>query len=59
MKKSFIEKKMYQVIDGKYIGRKGKVERFSDTTNVMFYPIEGKNPYCVCLKNEDVKEITE
>ena len=59
MKKSFMEKKMYQVIDGKYIGRKGKVERFSDTTNVMFYPIEGKNPYCVCLKNEDVKEITE
>ena len=59
MKKSFMEKEMYQVIGGKYIGRKGKVERFSDTTNVMFYPIEGKNPYCVCLKNEDVKEIAE
>lgn len=59
MKKSFMEKKMYQVIDGKYIGRKGKVKRFSDTTNVMFYPIEGKNPYCVCLKNEDIKEIAE
>ena len=49
--------KLYEVINGKYVGRKGTIETSSHTSNVMFYPIEGCYPYRVCLKKEDVKEI--
>jgi hypothetical protein len=48
---------MYKVIKGKYVGKIGKVEACKNDSHVMFYPIEGKNPYRVCLRKEDVKEI--
>ena len=56
------EKDMYEIIDGKYKGRIGKIEAIlpgEEYGNCMFYPIEGKFPYRVCLKLEQIRKIEE
>lgn len=47
------------VIEGEYKGRVGKADFLGveDTGNIMFYPVEGKYPYRVCLSQSQVKEI--
>lgn len=46
------------VIKGDYKGRVGKADftNVHKTGNIMFYPIEGKCPYRVCLDKEDIRE---
>lgn len=51
--------KFGMVIRGEYAGRKGYFTKMNRYGNVMFYPIEGKNPYRVCLKYNNVKEEKE
>ena len=60
-----ISKELYEIIQNEncteYIGRRGYVD-FSNTHktgNVMFYPIEGHHPYCVCLYKECVQKVEE
>ena len=47
--------KMYRVVSGKYEGGVGHCE-FSQYGSVMFYPVEGKHPYRVCLLANEVEE---
>ena len=46
----------YCVVSGKYAGRigMGKITKYG---TVMFYPIEGKAPYRVCLMANEVKKV--
>lgn len=47
---------LYRVIAGKYQNRLGTY----DKAHRMFYPIEGKHPYRVCLtENQIRKELTK
>ena len=48
-----------KVIKGKYSGRIGKATRPNSLGLVMFYPIEGVHPYCVCLKHDEIEYITQ
>ncbi len=55
--------KMYRVINGEFAGRIGFIKGtdlpgFKRFGNIMFYPIEGKNPYRVCLHFSDIEEVT-
>jgi hypothetical protein len=45
------------VIRGEYVGREGHFTEVNKYGNVMFYPVEGKHPYRVCLRHNDVKEV--
>lgn len=47
----------YRVVTGEYVGRIGYIEQCSVKTNIMFYPVEGKNPYRVCLDKKDIEKI--
>ena len=46
-----------KVIEGEYKGRIGKADLtcLEKTGNVMFYPIEGKYPYRVCLSIKEIE----
>ena len=50
---------MYKIIDCKwnpeYVGRIGTIKATKVKENVMFYPVEGKFPYRVCLPKECVE----
>lgn len=46
-----------KVIKGEYEGRIGMATAPNQMGLVMFYPIEEKNPYRVCLAKEDVEYI--
>ena len=46
----------YCVVSGKYAGRIGMGEVTKYGT-VMFYPIDGKAPYRVCLMANEVKKV--
>ena len=48
--------KTYVVIKGKYAGRIGRIESTKNESNVMFYPVEGKYPYRVCLSKDEIEE---
>lgn len=45
------------VVRGEYVGRKGHFTEVNKYGNIMFYPVEGKYPYRVCLRHNDVKEV--
>lgn len=49
---------LYRVKTGKYKDRIGTIDKNLPgwkLGNIMFYPVEGKNPYQVCLKFENVE----
>lgn len=53
---------MYEIIDGKYKGRKGRIEADllgEKYGNCMFYSIEGKFPYRICLRLEQIRKIND
>ena len=54
--KRHLSNDFYQVTTGRYKGRVGKIESFSEMS-VMFYPIEGKYPYRVCLMPSDIEKV--
>lgn len=43
------------IIEGDYIGRVGNATHPNEFGNVMFYPIEGKNPYRICKIASEVR----
>lgn len=43
------------IVSGIYEGRIGKATKPNEVGNVMFYPQEGKNPYCVCKNKNDIQ----
>lgn len=51
--------KKIKVVSGKYKGREGKADfqHTKKTGNVMFYPVEGSNPYRVVLSLEEIEVI--
>ena len=58
-KEKQIEMKEIKVVSGKYKGREGKADfqHTKKTGNVMFYPVEGSNPYRVVLSLEEIEVI--
>lgn len=48
---------LYRIIEGKYYGRIGRIEKTKSNENIMFYPIEGEYPYRVCLNKSQVEKI--
>lgn len=49
-----IMRRKAKVINGKYAGRVGEATPPNKVGNVMFYPVEGKYPYRVCLSVSDI-----
>jgi len=55
-----MDKEFYVITKGAYEGRVGFINKNLPGYkygNVMFYPIEGKNPYCVCKNVSDIKKL--
>ena len=54
-----MDKELYVITKGAYEGRVGFINKNLPGYkygNVMFYPIEGKNPYCVCKNVSDIRK---
>lgn len=51
---------MYRIMTGEYEGRIGTIDKTVPGFkygNVMFYPIEGQNPYRVCVRFSEVERL--
>ena len=50
---------LYEIISGEYKGRIGSIENGKNPNLVMFYPVEGKYPYRVCVEKSQVSLVQE
>ena len=53
-----MDKKYYRLATPPYTGRVGTIEEHNRSNLVTFYPIEGKYPYRVVVRKEELRPLS-